>query len=135
MAGVTDGSAANVAAVATRDSVASTLAAVAERLAGDLDGQRCVAWPLTAEQFADLDTVVVAGLQPTSTRPGLGHLKHFDGYATSFWVSPWDITSETLDWLWLHNIDATVVTVRLTAAAGPGRGVGVGALSQPGAAG
>ena len=107
----------NVAAVVTRDSLASTLAAVAERLAGDLDGQRCMAWPLAGEQFADLDTVVAAGLQPTWTRPGWGHLKHSDGYATSFWVSPRDITSETLDWLWLHNMDATVVTVRLTAAA------------------
>ncbi|MDT7722653.1 MAG: hypothetical protein QOE94_3664, partial [Mycobacterium sp.] len=37
---------------------------------------------------------------------------------TSFWVSPQDITSETLDWLWLHDTDATVVTIRLTAGAG-----------------
>jgi hypothetical protein len=48
----------------------------------------------------------------------LRHLKHIDGYATSFWVSPWDITSETLDQLWLPDTDATVVTIRLTAAAG-----------------
>jgi hypothetical protein len=31
-------------------------------------------------------------------------------------VSPRDITSETLDGLWLHDTDATVVTIRLTAA-------------------
>jgi type VII secretion protein EccE len=31
-------------------------------------------------------------------------------------VSPRDITSETLDWLWRHDTDATVVTIRLTAA-------------------
>ena len=61
---------------------------------------------------------MAAGLQPTSTRPGWRHLKHFNGYATSFWVSPKDITSKTLDRLWLHDIDATVVTIRLTAAAG-----------------
>ena len=61
---------------------------------------------------------MAAGLQPTSTRPGLRHLKHPDGYATSFWVSPRDITSETLDRLWLPATDATVVTIRLTAAAG-----------------
>ena len=107
----------NVAAVATRDSVASTLAAAAERLAGDLDGRRCAARPLTGDEFAEVDTAVAAGLQPTWTRPGWGHLKHPDGYATSFWVSPRDITSETLDWLWLHDTDATVVTIRLTAAA------------------
>jgi type VII secretion protein EccE len=108
----------NVAAVAARDSVASTLAAAVERLASDLDGRRCAARPLTADELAQVDTAVVAGLQPSSTRPGLRHLKHIDGYATSFWVSPWDITSEKLDQLWLADTDATVVTIRLTAAAG-----------------
>jgi type VII secretion protein EccE len=108
----------NVAAVAVRDSLASTLAAAVERLASDLDGRRCGARPLTADELAEVDTAIVAGLQPASTRPGLRHLKHFDGYATSFWVSPRDITSETLDRLWLHDTDATVVTIRLTEAAG-----------------
>ncbi len=108
----------NVAGVAARDSVASTLAAAVERLAGDLDGRRCAARPLTADELAEVDIAVVAGLQQASTRPGLRRLKHIDGYATSFWVSPWDITSETLDWLWLDDADATVVTIRLTAAAG-----------------
>jgi type VII secretion protein EccE len=108
----------NVAAVAARDSVASTLAAVAERLAGDLDGRHCAARPLTADELAVVDTALVAGLQQASTRPGLRRLKHIDGYVTSFWVSPWDITSDTLDSLWLPDTDATVVTIRLTAAAG-----------------
>ncbi|MGA9678808.1 MAG: type VII secretion protein EccE [Mycobacterium sp.] len=106
----------NVAAVAARDSVASTLTAAVERLAGDLDGRHCAARPLTADEFAEVDIAVVAGLQQASTRPGLRRLKHIGGYATSFWVSPWDITSETLDQLWLHDTDATVVTIRLTAA-------------------
>ena len=108
----------NVAAVAARDSVASTLVAAVERLAGDLGGRRCVVRPLTGDELAEVDSAVTAGLQPTSTRVGLRHLKHFDGYATSFWVSPRYITSETLDWLWLHDTDATVVTIRLTATAG-----------------
>ena len=107
----------NVAAVAARDSLASTLAAVAEQLARDLDGQRCAARPLTADEFTQVDTAVMAGLEPARTRPGLRHLKHFDGYATSFWVSPRDITSETLQRLWLPDTDATVVTIRLAAAA------------------
>jgi type VII secretion protein EccE len=108
----------NISAVAARDSVASTLTAAVERLAGDLDGRHCAARPLTADELAEVDTAIVAGLQQASTRPGLRRLKHIDGYATSFWVSPWDITSETLDQLWLHDADATVVTIRLTAAAG-----------------
>ncbi|HUH70458.1 MAG TPA: type VII secretion protein EccE, partial [Mycobacterium sp.] len=74
----------NLAAVAARDSVASTLAAAAERLAGDLDGRHCAARPLTGDELAEVDTAIAAGLQPTSTRPGWRHLKHFDGYATSF---------------------------------------------------
>ena len=108
----------NVAAVATRDSVASTLAAAVERLAGDLNGQGCAARPLTGDEFAEVDTAVAAGLQLTSTRPGWGHIKCLDGYATSFWVSPRDITSETLDRLWLPDTEATVVTIRLTGAPG-----------------
>jgi type VII secretion protein EccE len=108
----------NVEAVAARDSVASTLAAATERLAGDLHGRRCTARPLTGDELAEVDTAVAAGLQPASARPGWGRLKHSDGYATSFWVLPRYITSETLDWLWLHDTDATVVTIRLTAAGG-----------------
>jgi type VII secretion protein EccE len=108
----------NVAAVVARDSVASTLAAAVERLAGDLNGLRCAARPLTGDEFAEVDTAVAAGLQPASTRSRWRHLKHPDGYATSFWVSPQDITSETLDRLWLPDTDATVVTIRLTGAAG-----------------
>lgn len=108
----------NVAALAARDSVASTLAAAVERLAGDLDAQRLTARPLTGDELAEVDTAVAAGLQPTSTRRRWRHLKHPGGYATSFWVSPRYITSETLDWLWLHESDATVVTIRLAAAGG-----------------
>ncbi|OBI13622.1 type VII secretion protein EccE [Mycobacterium sp. E2327] len=108
----------NVGAVAARDSLASTLAAVVERLVDDLNGRRCAARPLTADEFAEVDAAVAAGLQPASTRSGLRHLKCFDGYATSFWVSPQDITSETLDRLWLDDTDVTVLTIRLSAAAG-----------------
>ena len=107
----------NVAAVAARDSVASTFVAAVERLADDLGGRRCAARPLTGDELAEVDIAVAAGLQPSSTRPGWRYLKHFNGYATSFWVSPKDITSKTLDRLWLHDVDATVVTIRLTAAA------------------
>jgi type VII secretion protein EccE len=108
----------NVAAVAVRDSVASTVAAVAERLSGTLDGKCCAARPLTAAELAEVDSAIMAGLEPARIRPGLRHLRHFDGYVTSFWVSPQDITSETLDRLWLLDTDATVLTIRLTGADG-----------------
>ena len=123
----------NVAAVAARDSLASTLVAATERLAQDLDGQSCAARPLTADELAEVDSAVLADLEPTWSRPGWRYLKHFNGFATSFWVSPSDIDSETLDELWppdTADIAATVMTVRLTTSDGRPAAVGVGALPQ-----
>jgi type VII secretion protein EccE len=107
----------NVAAVVARDSLASTLVAATERLAQDLDGQSCAARPLTADELAEVDSAVLADLEPNWRRPGWRYLKHFNGFTTSFWVSPSDIDSETLDELWppdTADIAATVMTVRLT---------------------
>jgi type VII secretion protein EccE len=105
----------NVQAVAARDSVACTLAAAVERLAHDLDGRGCAARPLTADEIVEVDDAVLAGLQPAHIRPFWRYLKTPDGYVTSFWVSPSDITSETLEELWLADADATVITIRLIA--------------------
>ena len=103
----------NVAAVAARDSLACTLVAATERLAQDLDGLSCAARPVTAEELSEVDSAVLADLEPTWSRPGWRHLKHFNGFATSFALTPADITSETLDALWLPETDATVLTIRL----------------------
>lgn len=105
----------NVSAVAARDSVACTLAAAAERLAHDLDGRSCAAKPLTADEIAEVDDAVLAGLQPAHVRPFWRYLKTPDGFVTSFWVSPGDITSETLEELWLTDADVTVMTIRIIA--------------------
>jgi type VII secretion protein EccE len=111
----------NVAAVAARDSLASTLVAATERLAQDVDGPTCAARPLTADELAEVDSAVLADLEPTWSRPGWRYLKHFNGFVTSFWLSPSDIDSETLDQLWLPDspdIGATVVTVGLVSGGG-----------------
>jgi type VII secretion protein EccE len=108
----------NVAAVAARDSLASTLVAATERLAQDLDGQSCAAQPLTADEIAEVDKAVLADLEPTWSRPGWRYLKHFNGFATSFWLTPSDITTETVDDLWQPDTEATVVTIRLTTLGG-----------------
>jgi ESX secretion system protein EccE len=105
----------NVQAVATRDSVASTLAAATERLANDLDGRSCAARPLTADEILEVDNAVLAGLQPSHIRPYWRYLKTPDGFVTSFWVSPSDINSQTLAQLWVTDADVTVVTIRLIA--------------------
>lgn len=96
----------NVAAVATRDSVAATLAAATERLAHDLEGRDITARVLTAEEFAGVDSAVLADLREMQP-------KQPKQYVSTFWVSPRDITSENLDRLWLSDVDAAVVTVRL----------------------
>jgi type VII secretion protein EccE len=108
----------NVAAVAARDSLASTLAAATERLAQDLDGQSCAARPLTADEIAEVDSAVLADLEPTWSRPGWRHLKHFNGFTTSFWLTPSDITTETLEELLLRDAAATVITIRLATSDG-----------------
>jgi type VII secretion protein EccE len=105
----------NVQAVVIRDSVASTLAAATERLAHDLDGRSVAARPLTADEIIDVDDAVLAGLQPAHIRPFWRYLKTPDGFVTSFWVSPSDISSETLQELWLTDADVTVMTIRLIA--------------------
>lgn len=105
----------NVAAVAARESVACTLAAATERLAHDLDGRSCAARTLTANEILDVDDAMLAGLQPAQIRPFWRYLKTPDGYVTSFWVSPQDITGEVMDELWISNADVTVVTIRLVA--------------------
>jgi type VII secretion protein EccE len=108
----------NVAAVAARDSLASTLVAATERLAQDLDGQSCAARPLTADELAEVDSAVLADLEPTWSRPGWRHLKHFNGFATSFWLTPSDITTETLEELLTPDVGAAVVTIRLATSGG-----------------
>ncbi len=111
----------NVAAVAARDSLAATLVAATERLAQDLDGQHCAARPLTADELAEVDKAVLADLEPTWSRPGWRHLKHFNGFATSFWLTPSDINTETLDDLFRTDspdIGATVLTIRLVSVGG-----------------
>jgi type VII secretion protein EccE len=108
----------NVAAVAARDSLASTLVAATERLAQDLDGQSCAARPLTAAEIAEVDSAVLANLEPTWSRPGWRQLKHFNGFATSFWLTPSDITTETIEHLLLPDMAASVITIRLGTSGG-----------------
>jgi type VII secretion protein EccE len=108
----------NVAAVAARDSLASTLVAATERLAQDLDGLTCAARPLTAQELAEVDRTVLADLEPTWSRPGWRRLKHFNGFVTSFWLSPSDITTDKLNELWEDETVATVLTIRLTSRGG-----------------
>lgn len=109
----------NVAAVAARDSLAATLTAATERLAHDLDGRSCQARPLNAAEIAEMDDSVLAGLDLEHIRSHWSYLDHPDGYVTSAWVTPRDITGELLGDLQLSDdADVAVVTVRFTARRG-----------------
>lgn len=99
----------NVAAVASRDSVAATLAAATERLTHDLNGRDVTARALSAEEFDGVDRAVLAGLRPRRPKQP----EQPKQYVSTFWLSPPDISSENLDRLWLSDVDATVLTVRL----------------------
>ena len=43
-------------------------------------------------------------------RPGWGRLRHAGGYVQTYWMSPGDISSTSIDRLWTPDTDATVVT-------------------------
>lgn len=110
----------NADAVAVRDSVAATLAVATERLAHDLQERHIMARVLPAEEFADVDAAVLAGLSPTRIRRRRRRLKQKQRkgskqLAATFWMSPRDITTENLERLWQPEADTTAVTVRLTA--------------------
>ncbi len=94
-----------VAAVAVRDSLASTLTVAIERLAAFVGGR-----PLTAGEIDDLDEALLAGLEPSSRRP-----KDLGAGVSSFWVTPRDITTDNLQQLLRTDAEVTVATVRLAA--------------------
>lgn len=101
------------AAVLWRESVAATVSAAAEWLAAELTNMRIPARVLTAEQIRDADAVLLAGIEASSVRPGWGRRRHSGGYVHTYWVSPGDISTATLDRLWAPDTDATVVAVQL----------------------
>lgn len=101
------------AAVVWRESVAATVCAAAEWLAAELTSMRIPARALTSEQIRDADTLLLAGIEAATVRPGWGRLRHSGGYVHTYWVSPGDISSATLDRLWAPDTDATVVAVQL----------------------
>jgi hypothetical protein len=106
-------------AIVWRESVAATMCAAAEWLAQELTSLRVPARVLTAAQIRAVDEAVLGGADPAGLRPGWGRVRHPGGYVQAYWMSPRDISSDTIDRLWAPDTDATVVTVqlRLTATA------------------
>lgn len=129
----------NAGAIAARDSVAATLAACARRLAVELGAHGCPSRLVDASELAELDTAIAGPL----TRGGQAQaqwsaLVHSAGAATNYWVTPKDITTETLDRLWAPDTDATMTSVQLRPQAGGTVSVGMlvryctaGVLKEP----
>ena len=114
----------NAAAVVCRDSVAATLAACAGRLATELSARRITARVVDAAELAEVDAQLAAGVG-ADPRPGWGDLRHSAGSVTAYWVSPKDISTESLDRIWVPDSEATAVTVQVRPADGGGAAVGV----------
>lgn len=112
-------------AVLCRESVAATVAAAAQWLAQDLTARRSPARVLTAEQILAADTQVLAGVNPAQCQPHWGRIRHPAGYVQTYWMSPREITSDTVDRLWVPDTDATAVTVQLRPSAEGATRVGV----------
>lgn len=120
-------------AVLWRESVAATVGAAAQWLAQELTGLRCPARVLTAQEIREADAELLAGIDPAELRSGWGRLRHSNGYVQTYWMSPSDISSDTLDRLWVPDTDATAVTVQLRPAVGGATRVGVVARYHTGA--
>jgi type VII secretion protein EccE len=123
---------ANVAAVACRDSVAATLDACAQRLAAELTARHLPARVVDAAELADIDAALSGGVAQ-NPRPRFGGLRHTGGWVSTYWVSPRDITSGTLDRVWAPDTDHTATALQLRPS--PNGGVAVGMLVRYATAG
>lgn len=112
-------------AVLCRESVAATVGAAAQWLAEELTSRRCPARALNAAEIRQADTELLAGIDPDELTSGWGRLHHSNGYVQTYWMSPRDIASDTLDRLWVPDTDATAVTVQLRPTAEGATTVGV----------
>ena len=127
----------NTGAIAARDSVATTLAACARRLAVELSAHGCPARLVGTAELDELDAAV-AGPLANGAAARWSALVHPAGAVTSYWVSPADITTATLDRLWAPDTDTTMTSVQLRPGEGGVVSVGMlvryatgGALKEP----
>jgi type VII secretion protein EccE len=122
----------NAGAIAARDSVAATLSACARRLAVELGAHGCPSRLVGAAELDELDAAIAGPLTNGATAQWSA-LVHPAGAVTSYWVSPPDITTATLDRLWAPDTDATMTSIQLRP--GDSRAVSVGMLVRYATAG
>lgn len=115
---------ANVGAVASRDSLAATLDVCAHRLAEELSARRLAARVVDAAELADIDAILAAGVADDS-QPSWGGVRHAYGWVTSYWVSPRDISTASLERVWAPDTDYTATALQLRPTADGGVSVGL----------
>ena len=115
----------NAGAVAARDSVAATLAACAARLVAELNARHLPARVIDAAELADTDALLCAGVGD-NIRPRWGGIRHANGSVTTYWISPNDINTTTLDRVWVADTESTATTLQLRP--GPDDTVEIGML-------
>ena len=115
----------NVAALVCRDSLAATLSACAHRLASELTARRLPARVLDCAELAEVDAVLSTGLGERM-QPRWGGVRHAGGWVSTYWVSPCDISTDTLSRVWAPDTDGTATALQLRPA--PGGAVTVGLL-------
>jgi type VII secretion protein EccE len=127
----------NAGAIAARDSVAATLAACARRLVVELGAHGCSSRLVDPAELATLDAAI-AGPLTHGAQTQWSALVHPAGAVTSYWVSPQDITTATLDRLWAPDTDSTMTSIQLRPQAGGTVSVGMlvryataGQLTEP----
>lgn len=106
------GSVDNAGAIAARDSVAATLATCARRLVVELNAHGCPSRLVDVTELAEIDSALAGSLSNGAQAHWSG-LVHSSGVATSYWISPADLTTGTLDRLWAPDTDATLTSIQL----------------------
>jgi type VII secretion protein EccE len=103
----------NAAAVASRDSVAATLSACAQRLATELIAHRCPARVVGSAELDDADAALLTGIDSAEVHSGWSGLSAPMGTLAVYSLTPAEISTATLDRLWSPDTDATATTVQL----------------------
>jgi type VII secretion protein EccE len=123
----------NVSAVVCRDSLAATLDACAQRLAAELTARHLPARVVDSAELVDIDAILTAGLGPDAGQPRWGGVRQANGWLSTYWVSPRDISTATLERVWAPDTDYTACALQLRPA--PNGGVTVGLLVRYATAG
>ncbi len=103
----------NLGALLCRDSVAAMVLACAVRAAETLTAAGCPARVAGAAELEGVDASLAGDWAPDTSRPRWGGVSIPGAEVTAYWVSPREISAETLDRLWVPDTERTATTLQL----------------------